>query len=48
MADKTLLELTRELIDLQQEKKTYNGEINTRIKEVQLLIKEAAREEKQQ
>jgi hypothetical protein len=45
MADeKSLLELTRELIDLQMEKKKFNAETNTRIKEIQLLIKEAARD----
>ena len=45
MADEqSLLELTRELIDLQTEKKKYNADVNTRIKELQLLIKEAARE----
>ena len=45
MADeRSLLELTRELIDLQTEKKKYNADVNTRIKELQLLIKEAARE----
>ena len=48
MADeKSLLELTRELIDLQMEKKKFNTETNARIKEIQLLIKEAAREIKQ-
>ena len=42
---KSLLELTRELLDLQTEKKNYNKEINERIKELQTQIAAKAKED---
>lgn len=40
-----LLELTREVLDLQSEKKKYNKETNDKIKAVQLRIREAVKDE---
>jgi hypothetical protein len=44
MENTELLELTRHLIDLKLEKKTYNKEINESIKETELLIKGLVKE----
>ena len=38
-----LLELTRQIIDLKREKKNFNDEINSRIKELDAEIKELVR-----
>jgi len=46
LEQKELLEKTRLVIDLQQEKKQYNSEINNQIKEAQTRIKKLAKEGK--
>lgn len=40
-----LLELTREVLDLQSEKKKYNKDMNEKIKAVQLRIRETVKDE---